>query len=50
MKEDVHGRKVSIESGHAVEWTEEQNYMFKLSQYQDDVVHWIKSTYVALNS
>lgn len=36
------GEKVSIESGHPVEWTEEENYMFKLSSLQDDVTYWIK--------
>lgn len=38
----VNDRKVSIESGHPVEWTEEENYMFKLSEYQDDVIYWAK--------
>jgi methionyl-tRNA synthetase len=38
----VGDQKVSIESGHPVEWTEEENYMFKLSDYQDDVVYWAK--------
>lgn len=38
----VNGEKVSLESGHKVEWTEEENYMFKLSDYQDDVIYWAK--------
>lgn len=38
----VNGEKFSIESGHPVEWTEEENYMFKLSEYQDDVAYWAK--------
>jgi methionyl-tRNA synthetase len=38
----VSDQKVSIESGHPVEWTEEENYMFKLSEYQDDVTYWAK--------
>lgn len=38
----VNNEKVSIESGHPVEWTEEENYIFKLSEYQDDVVYWAK--------
>jgi methionyl-tRNA synthetase len=38
----VGDQKVSIESGHPVEWTEEENYMFKLSEYQDDVIYWAK--------
>lgn len=37
------GNKVSEESGHPVEWTEEVNYMFKLSQFQDDVIRWAES-------
>lgn len=48
LKENANGQKVSLESGHPVEWTEEQNYMFKLSQFQDDVIHWIKSGFVDL--
>lgn len=38
----VGDQKVSAESGHPVEWTEEENYMFKLSEYQDDVIYWAK--------
>lgn len=38
----VDGEKLSIESGHPVEWTVEENYMFKLSNYQDDVIYWAK--------
>lgn len=38
----VNGEKFSIESGHPVEWTVEENYMFKLSDYQDDVIYWAK--------
>lgn len=38
----VNGEKVSLESGHPVEWSEEENYMFRLSDYQDDVIHWAK--------
>ncbi|KAH8388324.1 hypothetical protein KR093_003872 [Drosophila rubida] len=36
------GARYSLESGHPVEWTEETNYMFRLSQFQDDVRHWVK--------
>nr|XP_036674388.1 methionine--tRNA ligase, mitochondrial [Drosophila suzukii] len=36
------GSRYSLESGHPVEWTEETNYMFRLSQFQDDVRHWVK--------
>lgn len=45
-KEGDPGTKVSIESGHPVQWTEEVNYMFKLSEFQDDVIHWIKQRWV----
>ncbi|XP_046383686.1 methionine--tRNA ligase, mitochondrial [Ischnura elegans] len=33
---------VSIESGQAAEWTEEKNYMFRLSSFKDDLLHWLK--------
>lgn len=36
------GERFSAESGHPVEWTEEENYMFKLSEYQDEVLYWAK--------
>lgn len=39
----VGDERFSIESGHPVEWTEEENYMFKLSNYQDDIIHWAKN-------
>ena len=35
--------KVSAESGHVVEWNHETNYKFKLSHFQDDLMHWLKS-------
>lgn len=38
----VNGEKVSLESGHRVQWAEEENYLFKLSEYQDDVIYWAK--------
>lgn len=34
--------KVSAESGHVVEWAEEENYKFRLSAFQDDLRHWLK--------
>lgn len=34
--------KVSAESGHTVEWAEEDNYKFRLSAFQDDLKHWLK--------
>ncbi|XP_067616726.1 methionine--tRNA ligase, mitochondrial [Eurosta solidaginis] len=36
------GARLSLDSGHPVEWTEETNYMFRLSQFQDDVRYWVK--------
>lgn len=39
---DNAGNKFSLESGHPVEWTEEENYMFKLNKYQEDVIQWAK--------
>nr|CAD7403107.1 unnamed protein product [Timema cristinae] len=35
--------KVSIESGHPVQWMQEQNYLFKLSSFQEDLIHWLKN-------
>ncbi|XP_055549833.1 methionine--tRNA ligase, mitochondrial [Wyeomyia smithii] len=43
LKENDQRVKVSVESGHPVEWTEETNYMFRLDRHQQDVLHWIKS-------
>ena len=43
LKETPSGEKISAESGHPVEWTEETNYMFKLGKYQDDIIKWIGS-------
>ncbi|XP_023720690.1 methionine--tRNA ligase, mitochondrial isoform X3 [Cryptotermes secundus] len=35
--------KVSAESGHPVEWTNEENFMFKLSSFQDDLLRWLQN-------
>lgn len=35
------GEKISAESGHKLEWHEEENYMFRLSELQDKLVNWI---------
>ncbi|KAJ6634198.1 Methionine--tRNA ligase, mitochondrial [Pseudolycoriella hygida] len=37
---EANGTKVSIESGHPVEWSEEINYVFRLSAYQEEVIRW----------
>lgn len=34
---------VSVESGHPLEWTEEQNYMFKLNSFKDDILKWLRA-------
>ncbi len=34
--------KVSKISGHTVEWSEEENFMFKLSALKSDLLHWLK--------
>ncbi|XP_053946916.1 methionine--tRNA ligase, mitochondrial [Anastrepha ludens] len=36
------GARFSLESGHPVEWTEETNYMFRLSDLQKEVIYWVK--------
>ena len=36
--------RISSESGHRVEWMEEENYLFKLSSFQDDLKAWIGQT------
>ncbi|XP_019756667.2 methionine--tRNA ligase, mitochondrial [Dendroctonus ponderosae] len=33
---------VSAESGHPVEWSEEPNYIFRLSAFKDDLIYWLK--------
>ncbi len=30
-----------MDTGHAVEWSSEENYMFKLSAFQEELVKWI---------
>nr|XP_005000772.2 methionine--tRNA ligase, mitochondrial [Cavia porcellus] len=34
---------VSLESGHPVSWTEEENYIFRLSQFREPVQRWLRS-------
>lgn len=33
--------RVSIESGNPVEWADEKNYMFRLSNLQEDLIYWL---------
>ena len=35
--------KVSTESGNAVEWSSEENYIFELSRFQESLLSWISS-------
>ncbi|XP_059045502.1 methionine--tRNA ligase, mitochondrial [Achroia grisella] len=35
--------KVSVESNHKVEWTEETNYMFRLSAFKTHLQEWLKN-------
>lgn len=43
LKTLENGQKVSLESGHSVEWTEETNYMFRLEKYRNDILYWAKN-------
>ncbi|GAB6019872.1 hypothetical protein CHUAL_001409 [Chamberlinius hualienensis] len=45
-EKDGQTRKISIESGHPVEWITESNYMFRLSKYSDDLLHWLRGDVV----
>lgn len=35
-------QRVSLESGHRVEWVREQNYMFRLSAFQRPLLRWLE--------
>ncbi|NXN96716.1 SYMM protein, partial [Rhinopomastus cyanomelas] len=41
---DAQGRlcKVSLETGHQVHWTKEDNYMFRLSMFRDPLRQWLR--------
>lgn len=46
IKEEIKdGEKinVSLDSGHKVEWTEEENYMFRLSAFKSHLQKWLKT-------
>ncbi|XP_039621924.1 methionine--tRNA ligase, mitochondrial [Polypterus senegalus] len=34
--------KVSLDSGHQVEWMKEENYMFRLSEFRIPLLHWLQ--------
>lgn len=40
------GTKVSAETGQPLEWHEEENYMFRLSSLQNELVDWIENCLV----
>nr|XP_060612324.1 methionine--tRNA ligase, mitochondrial [Anolis sagrei ordinatus] len=40
--------KVSLESSHQVHWTKEENYMFKLSQFQEPLLKWLRESKAAI--
>lgn len=40
--DEMSGQRISIESGHSVEWTEEENYMFELAKFKGDILYWLK--------
>ncbi|XP_061723695.1 methionine--tRNA ligase, mitochondrial [Cydia pomonella] len=42
--------KVSAESGHEVEWTEEPNYMFRLSAFRGHLQRWLRTDGVIMPS
>ncbi|KAF4522009.1 hypothetical protein B566_EDAN010858 [Ephemera danica] len=35
--------KISLESGRPVEWTQEKNYLFRLTEVKDDLMYWLKN-------
>lgn len=37
-------RKVAIESGSSVEWTEEENYKFRLGAFKERLIDWLENT------
>ena len=37
----IHYLRVSSESGHVLEWTEEENYVFKLSRFKEGLDEWL---------
>ena len=39
---------VSKESGHRVEWVTEENYMFRLSEFSEQLTHWLQQDGTAI--
>ena len=48
-RKDSNGKtiRVSIESGHLVEFTSESNYLFRLSEFKDKLRDYLKNNVVA---
>jgi len=44
--ENPDGKRVSLESGHAVEWLKEANYLFQLPKFTDRILEWLDTTAV----
>jgi methionyl-tRNA synthetase len=40
---DIAPPQVAIESGSAVEWTEEENYKFRLSEFREKLIDWLQA-------
>uniref|UniRef100_A0A673CBX0 Methionine--tRNA ligase, mitochondrial n=1 Tax=Sphaeramia orbicularis TaxID=375764 RepID=A0A673CBX0_9TELE len=40
--------KVSLESGHKVEWMKEENYMFRLSAFRSELLDWLSANPLAV--
>ena len=38
---ETSGAKVSSESGHPVEWCEEENYVFDIGQFSEPIRRWL---------
>ncbi|XP_061454323.1 methionine--tRNA ligase, mitochondrial isoform X2 [Rhineura floridana] len=47
---DAQGHKcmVSLETGHQVHWTKEENFMFKLSEFQEPLLKWLWESKAAI--
>ena len=38
---EVDGQKISLESGHPVEWCCEENYVFNMEQFKEPIRKWL---------
>ncbi|XP_053205172.1 methionine--tRNA ligase, mitochondrial-like [Panonychus citri] len=49
-EKDIDGIKVKIstESGHVLEWFEEENYMFKLSQFSEPLINYYETEKISI--